>query len=195
MVEYISRLKNFRLFENISVDDLPVMLNCLGTRIRMFQKSEFIFLEGDKPEQIGLLLKDTVYIIKEDIWGNKTILNTIKSGDLLGESFVCGGFDHSSVSYQDISDCEVLLFSFYKVLRSCNNSCAFHHRLIENMARVIAQKNVRILNRVEIISKKTIRERVLSWLSQQAQTNGSRCLTSPMGRTELVEYLCVAKTE
>ena len=194
MTKYFSQLRNFRVFENISADQLPVMLECLKAMIKEFRKSEFIYLEGDKLDQIGVLIQGTVHMIKEDIWGNKAIMDTIKSGDLFGESIVCGEVDSSSFSFQAASDCTVLFFNFHKVLRACNNSCEFHQRFIENMVKVIAQKNVLMLNKMEIISKKTIRNRLLTWISQQVRLNGSKCFASPMGRLELADYLCVDRS-
>lgn len=194
MTDPIFPLKNIRLFENIKETELPSMLNCLGARTKPFKKSEFIFLEGDELKQIGILLEGTIHMVKEDIWGGKAILASLKSGDLFGESFVCGEFGSSSVSFQAASDCKVLLLSFHKVLCSCNKSCVFHHKLIENMVTVIAQKNVLMMNKLEIIAKKTIRERLLTWLSQQVQITGSTCFASPMGRMELAEYLCVDRS-
>ena len=194
MTDPILTLKNIRLIENIKETELPSMLNCLGARTKPFKKSEFIFLEGDELKQIGILLEGTIHMVKEDIWGGKAILASLKSGDLFGESFVCGEFGSSSVSFQAASDCKVLLLSFHKVLCSCNKSCVFHHKLIENMVTVIAQKNVLMMNKLEIIAKKTIRERLLTWLSQQVQITGSTCFASPMGRMELAEYLCVDRS-
>lgn len=193
-MNYIAQIKNFQLFKNISDEKLPVMLNCLGYIEKKFLKSEFIFLEGDKLEQIGLLISGTVYMIKEDIWGNKTILDSLQCGDIFGESFVCGGTGSSSVSFQAATDCEALFFPFYKVIHSCSNSCVFHHKLIENMVKIVACKNVLMLNKMEIISKKTIRERLLTWISQQVRNSGSNCFTSSMGRGELADYLCVDRS-
>lgn len=194
MEEYLSRLKDFRLFDKIETDQLPAMLKCLSAVHRAVRKSEFIFLDGDRLEQIGVLLKGSVYMIKEDIWGGKTILSSIGSGDLFGESFVCGGFSNSTVSFQAMTDCEILLLPFHKVICSCSHTCAFHQQLIENMVKIIARKNVFMLNQIDILSKKTIRERVLAWLSQQTQQSAGRPPVAPMGRTELAEYLCVDRS-
>lgn len=194
MREYLSLLKKAQLFENIDAGDLATMLDCIRPTVKEFRKSEFIFLEGEKLEQFGVLLQGTIYMIKEDVWGNKTILDFIYSGDLFGESVVCGGSDSNVVSYQAMTNCRAMFFPFHKVLHCCRNSCAFHNRLIENMVKIIAQKNILMLSKMEIISKKTIRERLLTWISQQVQLHKSNCFPSPMGRVELAEYLCVDRS-
>lgn len=187
-------LQGLALFQDIEADKLTAMLSCLGALAKKFRKSEFIFLEGDKLQHIGVLVEGTIFIVKEDIRGHKAILDTVKSGGLFGESFVCGEVENSSVSFQAASDCRVLFLSFQRVLRFCDNSCVFHQKLVENMVKILAQRNVLMLNKMEIISQKTIRERLFTWFTQQSQVNSSRSFVSPMGRMELAEYLCVDRS-
>lgn len=194
VMDFLAQVKKMHLFENIREEELTPMLQCLGAIHKTFQKSEFIFLEGDKLTQIGVVVKGTVHMLKEDAWGERTILSFIESGELFGESFACGEMNSSCVSFHAATDCEILLLDFRKVFCTCTLSCAFHHRLIENMVAVMAHKNVLLMNKMEIVSKKTIRERLLVWLSQEVQKNGSRRFSSPMGRTDLAAYLCVDRS-
>lgn len=190
----ISRLQNLPLFENIDAEGIAILTERLGAKVKMFQKSEFIFLEGDKLDQVGVLLSGSVYMINEDIWGNKTILSSVSSGDLFGESFACARYDRSSVSFQAMSACEVLLFPFQELDQTCDQPCTFHHQMVSNMARIVAEKNVQMLYKMEILSKKTIRERILAWLSLQSRIHDGKALVSPMGRTELAQFLCVDRS-
>ncbi len=194
MPNEIVKIKDSRLFENIQETELAAMLNCLGAVTRTFQKSEFIFIEGSEIKQIGVVIEGTVHMVKEDVWGEKTILATMTAGEVFGESFVCGEYSSSSVSFQAATDCKILCLSFHRVLCSCSKSCVYHHKLIENMVTLIAQKNVKLMDKMEILSKKTIRERILTWLSQQAQLHGSKAFLSTLGRLELAEYLCVDRS-
>lgn len=190
----IVKIKNSCLFEDIKETELTSMLNCLGGVIKEFKKSEFIFIEGFELKQIGVIIEGTVHMVKEDLWGKKMILASMKSGEIFGESFVCGKYGSSLVSFQAAENCKILFLAFHRVLCSCNKSCSYHHKLIENMVTLMARKNMTLMNKMEILSKKSIRERVLTWLSQQAQLNGSERFESPMGRIELADYLCVDRS-
>ena len=79
-------------------------------------------------------------------------------------------------------------------VNSCTNTCVFHHRLIENMVRVIAAKNLELMRKVEVVSKKNLREKILAYLSLQAQLNESRYFEIPLGRIELADYLCADRS-
>ncbi|WP_079988044.1 Crp/Fnr family transcriptional regulator [Anaerotruncus rubiinfantis] len=186
--------RNLELFGEIGEQERDSMLRCLGAVTQKYRKNEYIFLEGERLHRIGVVMSGMVQMVKEDVWGQKSILLSIGPGEVFGESFVCGEQTGSIVSFPAASDCTVLLLDFYRVLHTCGASCEFHQRLIENMVKLLARKNVLLMEKMEIISKKTLRERILVWASQQAQRNGSRRFISPMGRTALADYLCADRS-
>lgn len=187
-------LKKLDLFHDIQPKDFPSLLHCIGAFQKAFQKSEYIVLDGSQMSQVGVVLTGKIQMIKEDCWGNKNILSVIYPGDVFGESIVCGSLSSSIVSFQAAEDSHILFLPFHRVLCSCSRSCKFHQQLIENMVEVIAEKNVRLMEKMEIVSKKTIRERVLAYLSQQVQKEGKLYVQSDMGRLDLADYLCVDRS-
>ena len=194
MLREIEKIRTSPLFENIQESDLSAMLNCLGASIREYKKSEFVFLEGADLKQIGVVMEGSVHMVKEDVWGEKTILAVMTPGEIFGESFVCGDYDSSTVSFQASSDCEILCLTFHRVLCVCSKACAYHNQLVENMVALIAHKNVKLMEKMAILSQKSIRDRILTWLSQQVQFYGSETFRSPLGRLDLADYLCVDRS-
>lgn len=194
MKEYMQQMKEIPLFRGIMPEQLEAMLNCLGSFTRVYKKGELLSLSSEKVKNIGLVLSGTVHMIKEDVWGDQTLLAIMKSGELFGETFVCGSMPESTVTFQAAENSKILYLSFYKVLHSCTNACMFHHRLIENMVKLIADKNGQLLEKVEVISKKTLRNKILAYLSMQSQHHGSSYFEIPLGRVELAQYLCVDRS-
>ena len=190
----LRQLGEMRLFGGIRWQDLPHLLACIGGVERSCARGSFIFLEGEALRQVGVIISGTVQMVKEDVWGSRMILTSFAPGDVFGESFVCNDQAASTVSFLATADCRILFLPFHRLLAACARSCQFHHRLIENMAVILAAKNVQLMNKMELLAKKTIRERILLWLSQQAQYQGSTRITSPLGRVELAEYLCVDRS-
>ena len=188
------KLNAWRLFHGIEQDNLPVMLGCLGYRMETYKKGEFISMEGEHLENIGLVVKGSVDMIKEDFWGNKTILMRMRQGSVFGETFICGSASLATVSFCAASDTEVLFLPFKRVMHTCTNACAFHHRLVENMVQLIADKNLELMRKVEVVTKKTLREKILAYLSQQAQLEGGSYFEIPLGRIELAEYVCADRS-
>ena len=140
------------------------------------------------------LLSGAVDMIKEDLWGNKTMLVRMRKDELFGETFACGSDNLSVVTFMVSEDAKILFLPFDRVMHSCTMACQFHHRLIENMVHIIADKNRDLMRKVEVVSKRTIREKLLAYLSIQAQIQNARYFEIPLGRVELAEYLCVDRS-
>lgn len=182
------------MFQGINRDEIEVMLGCLGSFEKSYHKGEYIILEQDRVKCIGVVLEGTVDMIKEDVWGNKAILVRIKERQLFGETFACSQDPMASVSFCASSNCRVIFLRFERVLYSCSRSCMFHHRLIENMVKMIADKNKELMDKMGIVAQKNLREKIKAYLSLQAQIQGKNRFKIPLGRIELAEYLCADRS-
>lgn len=182
------------LFAGIKPEDRNPMLHCIGYHVSTYSKGEIVVFEGENLKHIGILLSGSVDMVKEDLWGNKTTLLRLRKNELFGETFACGEDNLSVVTFIVSEDARILFMPFSRVMHSCTMACEFHHRLIENMVKVIANKNRDLMRKVEVVSKRTIREKLLTYLSIQAQQQNSRYFEIPLGRVELAEYLCVDRS-
>lgn len=170
------------------------MLTCLGSYTRTFAKSQMIYLESNEIRSVGVVLNGTVHMLKDDAMGNTTLFSYIRSGELFGETFACGSSLSSRVSFMAATPCTVLFLPFNKVINSCSMACIFHHRLIENMMRLISEKNVMLMDKIDVTSRKTLREKILCYLSIQKEQSGCPDFVIPLSRMELAEYLCADRT-
>lgn len=182
------------LFAGIKPEDLKAMLGCIGYHIGTFQKGDIVAFENENIKHVGIVLSGCVDMVKEDIWGNKTMLVRMRKNELFGETFACGEDNLSVVTFLVSEDARILFLPFDRVMHSCTMACRFHHQLIENMVHIIANKNRDLMRKVEVVSKRSIREKLLTYLSIQAQTQSSRYFEIPLGRVELAEYLCVDRS-
>ena len=182
------------LFHGIKQDELNAMLSCIGYHIGTFKKGDIVAFEGDNLKHIGIVMKGSVDMVKEDLWGNKTMLLRMGKDELFGETFACGSDSLSVVTFLVSEDAKILFMPFDRVMHSCTMACQFHHRLIENMVKIIADKNRDLMRKIDVVSKRTIREKLLAYLSIQAQVQNARYFVVPLGRVELAEYLCVDRS-
>lgn len=190
----LETIMDFPLFAGIAEADLPAMLQCLGYRVERYRKGEFLAIEGEPIQQIGVILQGRVDMLKEDFWGHKMILMRMQKSDVFGEAFTFGSNAAATVSFRAADDTVVLLLPLQRVLHTCNRTCAFHHRLVENMVQLLANKNQELMKKVEVVTKKTLREKIFAYLSQQAQQQGKAYFEIPLGRTELADYLCADRS-
>ncbi len=177
------------LFENITADHLQAMLNCLHSYTKTYKKGEVIIMEEDSIRYIGIVLAGTVHMMKEDIWGRQTMLTYISENEVFGETFAVQKNPDSSVLFIAASDTSILFVAAWNIIHCCPSQCAFHEQLTRNMFNLIGQRSIRLMERIEISSKPSLREKVLAYLSMQAQKQDSRYITLPLGRAQLASYI------
>jgi len=182
------------LFRGIDPEDLEAMLKCLSAREIKVPKGDFVVTNFDEKPLMGVVLDGKVEMISEDYFGKKSLLAVLPVGSVFGESYSCVKARNRTIAYQASGSCRVLLLDYDRILHACKLVCRFHHRMIENMVELIAEKNLELVEKLEIISCTSIREKLLTYLTRQAQRAGSLTFTIPLGRTELAEYLCADRS-
>ena len=187
-------LADMVMFQGIEKENIGILMGCLGSYPKKYAKGEYIAFEEDAMKNIGIVLSGSVHMVKEDVWGNTTIMTRMTRGHLFGESFACGSDSTSTVTFVAAENTEVLWMPFDRVMSTCCNSCAFHQQIIKNMVIMLSNKNQALMEKIEVVSKKNLREKILSYLSQEAQRQGSRYFEIPLGRIELADYLCTDRS-
>ena len=182
------------LFEGCSPDEVKSMLGCLGAKQSVYKKGEYIYSAGDNVHSIGVVLSGGVNIESDDLWGNNSILNHIEAGQIFAETYACVPNEPMMVNAVADSRCEVLFLDIGRVLGICPSACAHHSRLIRNLLVVTAQKNLNLSRRILHTSSKSIRGRLISYLSFQAARQGGNTVAIPFNRQQLADYLSVDRS-
>ena len=193
MIKYLHLLESVELFKGIDTGEIEGMLKCLGTRVENVRKEMIILLAGDQPRNIGVVLSGQLHIIREDYDGNRSLVAAVTKGEIFAEAICCTGVKESPVTVIADTDSTVMLLDFSHILHVCSNTCTHHSKLIENMLKLIAEKNLHLQRRMEIISLKSVRAKVLRFLESYAQEQ-SRNITIPFSREEMADYLCVDRS-
>ena len=187
-------LSQTMLFRGIAPEEISGMLACLHAETKTFQKGHYIFRAGDTVTCVGLVLSGSVSIEHDDVWGNKSILDHVHPGQVFAETYACVPGEPLMISVVAAEPCEILFLDVGRMLRVCSNSCGFHNRLIRNLLTIASQKNLNLSRRIFHTSSKSIRGRLLSYLSFQARQHGSRDFIIPFNRQQLADYLSVDRS-
>jgi len=182
------------LFQGVSEAELGSLIKCLGGTFRTYPKGATVYRAGDFVREIGIVVSGRVHIVKDDAWGNSNIIAEIPEGEMFAESVVCGGVGFLSVAVQAAVDTEVMLLDFQRITSTCTSACVFHTLLIRNMIGVFARKNMVLVAKMEHITKRTTRDKLLSYLSEQAKLHHSNSFRIPFDRQELADYLSVERS-
>ena len=187
-------LKATPLFRGMETEGMEKILNCLGAKCKSYKKGALIYSAGDEINSMGVVIEGGVTIENDDIWGNKTILEHVGRGQVFGESYACLPGEPMLVSVAATEDAVILFLNVGKVLNVCGNGCRYHNLLVRNLLSVAAAKNVTMSRRIFYTSAKTIRGRLLSYLSDQALRQGSNRIRIPFDRQQLADYLGVERS-
>ena len=169
----LKALTKTEIFAGATEEEVSSMLNCLSAKKKKYQKDEIIFHAGDIVSSIGVMLKE---------------------GQIFAETYACALDEKLMVNVIAMSDCEVLFLDVRKILKVCPNACEFHQNLVQNLLAISAQKNLNLSRRIFHTSSKTIRGRLLSYLSYQAMEREKEEFDIPYNRQQLADYLGVDRS-
>jgi len=194
MKNYLEVLQKCPLFNKIADQDLTALLACLGAKVKCYNKKENIVSEGDAAKYIGIVLSGAAQIVRVDYYGNRSIVAVAEPSELFGESFACAGINEIPVNVVAVEDTEIMLIDCSRLIQQCSNACEFHNQIIYNLMRVVATKNLMFHQKIEITSKRTTREKLMTYLLLQAKKSGGSCFNIPYDRQELADYLEVDRS-
>ena len=194
MKKYFEILKSCALFESIDENDLLVLLDCLKAAVKDYKKNEYILSEGEWAKYIGIVLSGEVQIERTDYHGNRSIIGIVSPSELFGESFACAGVKYLPVSVLAKENSSVMLIDCQRILTGCSSACHFHNRMRYNIMGILAKKNLAFHKKLEITSKRTTREKLLSYLEMEAKSKSCPIFTIPFDRQALADYLGVDRS-
>ena len=194
MKKYFDILKDCSLFDGIHPDDLKRMLTCMGARVDSFDKKYTIFAEGTPAKYVGIVLSGEAQTVRGDLYGNRTILSQASAPELVGEAFACAQIQSIPVSVIASEPCEMMFIDCGHILHTCQNNCGFHQQLIFNLMKDLAVKSIRFHQKSEVTSKRSTREKLMTYLSMMEKETGSRSFEIPFDRQELADYLEVDRS-
>ena len=194
MKDYLSVIRSSQLFSGVSEEEVIAMLSCLKAERKDFPKDAFLLRAGDTAESIGLVLSGSVLVIQEDIWGNRSILSKIGPGQTFAEVFACAPGSVLNVSVEAESTMTVMFLHIRRVLSVCPSACSHHSRIIRNLLGELAEKNLRLNEKLTHMGQRTTRAKLMSYFSAEAQRRGGYEFDIPFSRQQLADYLGVERS-
>ncbi len=192
MQNHYRKMMPNKLFDGISEDDFFSMLACLGTFEKEYHKNEYIVREGEGIHFVGAVLLGKVKIIKTDYQGNELIIAEIAEGELFAEVFACAEISQSPVSIVAAKESVIVFLDYRKIISTCSSSCLFHRQLIANMLQIVANKTLYLNQRMDVISKRVLRDKILTYFDYESK--GRKSFSIDMNREELAAFLCADRS-
>lgn len=194
MKKYVNILKQTQLFRQVSEDDILAMLGCLQATYRTYRKGEYVFRQGDRLNHITVLAEGALHIQRDDFWGNRSIINLVEPGEMFGESYLAPDSGALLNDVVAVADSVVLFFDVTKLLTTCASSCRFHNAVVQNLFYVLSEKNRKLVQKLGHMAKRSTRDKLISYLSDEAKRQNSANVTIPFNRQQLADFLSVDRS-
>ena len=194
MEKYYNQIKNSPVFFGLSEEELKQILECFNARIKSYGDGELIIRQGDMIKNIYLVLEGTVNVEKDSYWGRRIIVSQLGINDNIALAFVASKNVESSIDAIAVEKTKLLLLSYEKCTTICQNACTKHKLLINNLFEILSKENIELLQKIENISQKTIREKLLTYFSNEARKNKSNIFEISFNRQDLADYLNIDRS-
>lgn len=194
MKKYVSVLKRTQLFAGVGDEEISSMLSCLGARLYTYKKGEYVLRQGEHLNDIIVLADGNLHIQKDDYWGNRSILGQIAVGEMFGEAYVAPESGTLLNDVVAVDDSAVIFFDVKRIITTCSSACRFHAMVVQNMFFAISEKNRKLVQKLGHMSKRSTREKLISYLSEEAKRQNSSSFTIPFNRQQLADFLSVDRS-
>ena len=193
-MEYFEDLKKTKIFHSVSEVDCQAMMFCFKTRFKHFNKNDHIIEQGDNMEDLVLIVRGGAIVENIDSLGDISILTRLKAGDVYGLENAYSG----ETAYKDTliatEKTLVLFMNKHRVMNPCENRCRRHEIVSKHLARIVAESNLELLDKLTHMSKRTIRDKLMSYFNSLAKKAGVNYFELPFNKTELANYLSVDRS-
>ena len=194
MEKHLSKIKNSPLFFGISDEELLRMLTCFNATIKTYTPNEAIIRQGDMISKIYTILDGEVNIEKDSYWGRRIIIQKLYEYNNIALCLAGSNGNESTISATTAKKSTVLIMNFSKCTTMCTNACHHHSALIQNMFKILSKENIELIEKIENISQKSIRDKLLTYLSNESIKNRSSVFEINFNRQELADYLNIDRS-
>lgn len=193
MEQYLFILRNSPFFQGMTEEEILSVLHCVSAAVQHKKKDAYILRVGDSTESMGLVLRGSVLVLQEDLWGHRNIIHRIGPGEYFAEPFAATAGSVLNVSVVADEDSEIMLLNMERFLRTCPHACAHHGRMVRNLVSVMARRVLDLNEKLTHMAKRSTREKLLSYLSAESMRQGKLAFTIPYDRQQLADYLSVER--
>ena len=190
MTEYFQK----NLFKDISMEEYKRLLTCLDGRSKQFRAGETICDYDQGFNDIGIIGKGTASVVRYEVNGARTILERLGPQDIFGHLLSYEGSENAGISVVSDSACDVLFIHYATISSPCTKACTYHHQLTQNLLDMISERALNLSRRVEVLSQRTIREKLMCYFLQLAAQAKSSSFRLPFTMVDLADYLSIDRS-
>ena len=187
------QLNTTHIFDNINNEELERMIVCFEASIKNFPTQAKLSVQPENENRIGIMLEGEADLIKYDYDGCRNIIEHLEEQDIFGNIFL-QPFDDNDMEVISCTKCKVLYFDYKHLIKRCENACTYHSSLVNNVLQIFSVKTRQLHSRIEILSQRSIRNKLLIYFQHLAYTCHSNSFRLPFTLNSMADYLFVDRS-
>ncbi len=177
------------VFRGITNGEVEAMIQCFRMRRACFGPGQTVCTYGESGGEVGVLLRGQAVLVRFDYAGNRTILEQVEAGGVFGEALSFTPELGDCVEVVSGGDSEVLFMEYSHLMKRCEKACAHHSKLVQNMFRLVTEHTRQLSFRVEVLSRRSIRDKLRCYFRLCRLEAGSDVFTLPFSLSALADYI------
>ena len=194
MDNYLSLMMQSKLFEGFSNSDCQTIYSLLQPNLREFSRNEIIVNEGDRVEDIGILCAGRIMSVKIDYLGNTHLMEILQRPMIFGIEIVTTPSQISPITMISTEKSSILVFSYHRFMAKDVLLDQFRVKVLNNIMHLLANENVKKMYKIEVLSKRSLRNKILIHLHLMEKKAGGSPFSIGMDREQFAQYLCVNRS-
>ena len=183
------------LFQNISHEEYLRMLTCFQAVQKSFKPEDLIYdFSTPQSNAVGIIERGGAQLIRIDEDGISTVMEELGPGGVFGRTLAFAGSGEDSLEIVCRTPCDVLFIDYAHLLKRCENACTHHSILVQNMLRLMADKAQALSERVDVLSRRSIRDKLLCYFRQLSDKAGEKTFTLPFSLSTLADYIATDRS-
>lgn len=193
-MEIWQEMTKSKIFEGLDEASIKALNFCFKSRLKFIQKNEIIVSEADKNDYCVYILSGKAKSVSINENGVETIIKVYNKGDLFGLTEAYANISHYKNTLIATEKSTVVFFNRYRFVYPCENRCIRHRILEKNLHKQLASDNLELNNKMSVLTKRSIREKIWCYLNQIQEKAGKNYFDIPLNRQELANYLAVDRS-
>ncbi len=184
-------MEELDIFKNINKNDIELLLKCFHARRQIFKKDRTMYSSLYDLDVVGVIISGTANMVRYDYSGNRTLIEQLSRNDIFGRNFSNLINDITIIAN---TDCEVLLINYDLIIERCRKNCPCHIKFTDNILNMLSKRIADLNVRIEILSKRTTRDKLLSYFDLLAKNKVGKSFNLPFSFTDLADFLSVDRS-
>ena len=183
------------LFQDISYEDYRSLLTCFQAVQKAFRPDDLIYhFSAPNNDAVGIVERGGAALIRIDEEGASTVMEELGPGGVFGRTLAFASSSGDSMEVVCRTPCDVLFIDYPHMLKRCEHACGHHSVLVQNMLRLMNDKAQALSQRVDVLSRRSIREKLLCYFRQLSKKAGSNTFVLPFSLSTLADYIATDRS-